>query len=72
MTDLIAAQLVTATVIITVFAVGLRLELFRKAFRGLHAEEGFPVFRWIILAIIIYLAFLIARDVLTVAWRALR
>jgi hypothetical protein len=72
MTPLIEIQLITSTVIIAVLAVGLRLELFRKAFRGLNAEEGFPAFRWIIMAIMLYLTFLISRDVLTVTWRALR
>jgi hypothetical protein len=68
MTDLIEIQLITSSAIIAVFALGLRLRLFRKFFQRLDAEEGFQSFRAIIIAIMLYLTFLIVRDI----WKVLR
>jgi len=68
MSDLIEIQLITAGAIIAIFPVALRLGLFRKAFRSLDLEEGFPAFRVIIIAIMLYLSFLIAKDL----WQVLR
>jgi hypothetical protein len=68
MTDLIQIQLITSSLIITIFALALRFGLFGKVFRGLDLEEGFPAFRIIIIAIMAYLTFLIAKDI----WKVVR
>ncbi|HEV2620356.1 MAG TPA: hypothetical protein VGU23_10515 [Acidobacteriaceae bacterium] len=67
MSDLIQIQLITSSAILLTFAVALRFGLFRKAFRKFDIEEGFPVFRVIVIATMLYLAFLIVRDL----WRVL-
>jgi len=68
MTDLIEIQLITSSIIIMFFALGLRFRLFRKAFRALDLEEGFVAFQGIIIAIMLYLGFLIVRDI----WKVFR
>jgi hypothetical protein len=69
MTDLIKIQLITSSVILVTFALVLRFKLLRKTFRSLEFEEGpFTFFHGILVIIMLYLTFLIARDL----WKILR
>jgi hypothetical protein len=69
MTDLIKIQLITSSVILVTFALVLRFRLLRKTFRSLEFEEGlFTVLHGILGTIMLYLTFLIVRDL----WQVLR
>jgi hypothetical protein len=68
MTDLIKIQLITSSVILVTFALVLRFQLLRKTFRSLEFEEELVTFLHGILAMIMYLTFLIVRDL----WQVLR
>jgi hypothetical protein len=69
MTDLIRIQLITSSVIMVIFAVVLRFKLLRKTFRSLESEEEhLPLLNGILIVIMLYLVFLIIRDL----WKVLR
>ncbi len=69
MTDLIRIQLITSSVIIMTFALVLRFKLLRKTFRSLEfGEEVFTFLNGILVMVMLYLSFLIIRDLWKV-WR---
>jgi hypothetical protein len=69
MTDLIRIQLITSSVILVTFALVLRFKLLRKTFRSLEFEgEVFAFLNGILVMVMLYLSFLIIRDLWKV-WR---
>jgi hypothetical protein len=63
MTDLIMIQLITSSVIIMTFALILRFKLLRKTFRSLEfGEEVFTFLNGILVMVMLYLSFIIIRD----------
>jgi hypothetical protein len=69
MTDLIKIQLITSSVILVTFALALRFKLLRKTFRSLEFEEElFTFLHGILVMIMLYLTFLIVRDL----WKVFR
>ena len=63
MTDLIRIQLITSSVILVTFALVLRFKLLRKTFRSLEFEEElFAFLQGILVTIMLYLTFLIVRE----------
>jgi hypothetical protein len=69
MTDLIQIQLISSSVILVTLALVLRFQLLMKTFRSLEFEEElFTFLHGILVMIMLYLTFLIVRDL----WQALR
>ncbi len=69
MTDLIKIQLIASSMILVAFALVLRFKLLRKTFRSLEfGEELFMFLHGILVMVMLYLTFLIVRDL----WKVLR
>ena len=69
MTDLIEIQLITSSMIVGILGVALRFKLLQKALQSIgFDEEQFRFLRVIVIMIMLYLTFLIVRDL----WKVLR